>query len=120
MKNIPGCSISVTKLLLRRMCICSYYFRNFKINSIIMYSIIFLRKYFNFYYRANVVLGEYEMNNHGTDCAMDIDGVNDCTDGAISIPVKDIHIHPSYFGDVSSKGDIALIRLARAAPYTGK
>lgn len=51
---------------------------------------------------------------------MDIDGVNDCTDGAISIPVEDIRIHPSYSGEVSSQGDIALIRLAKAAPYTGK
>ncbi|XP_026316200.1 phenoloxidase-activating enzyme-like [Hyposmocoma kahamanoa] len=67
---------------------------------------------------VNVILGEYDITNHGKDCARDIDGVNDCTDGAISIPVEDIQIHPSYSGEISSQGDIALIRLAKAAPYT--
>lgn len=74
----------------------------------------------NFNFRTNVIVGEYDITHHGKDCATDIDGVSDCTDGAISIPVEDIQIHPSYSGEDSSQGDIALIRLAKAVPYTGK
>ncbi|CAG9792471.1 unnamed protein product [Diatraea saccharalis] len=67
----------------------------------------------NFNKPVSIRLGEYDVTHDGQDC---LEG-SDCTDPAVSIPIKEILIHPEY-DNVLKRNDIALIRLDGMANYT--
>lgn len=69
--------------------------------------------------RKLVRLGEYDTSNEDEDCVDVGVGGKDCTEGVTKIDVEAHIIHEEY--DVAKrKNDIALLRLAEMAPYTGK
>ncbi|XP_075985903.1 phenoloxidase-activating enzyme-like [Anticarsia gemmatalis] len=63
----------------------------------------------------SIRLGEYDLSHDGPDCMKVEGGGEDCTEGPTSIPIEKIIAHPEYR---DKKNDIALIKLARVAPYT--
>ncbi|XP_023950486.2 phenoloxidase-activating enzyme [Bicyclus anynana] len=66
----------------------------------------------------NVRLGDYNINNDGPDCVDVEGGGQDCTEGAIVVPIEKIIPHRGY--DPNSplrRHDIALLRLQTMAPY---
>ncbi|CAG9792469.1 unnamed protein product [Diatraea saccharalis] len=63
---------------------------------------------------VSVRLGEYDITHDGRDC---LTSSTDCTDPAVSIPIKEILIHPEYDHPLK-RNDIALIRLDGVANYT--
>ncbi|XP_026316216.1 phenoloxidase-activating enzyme-like isoform X2 [Hyposmocoma kahamanoa] len=67
----------------------------------------------------SVRLGEYDTSNNISeeDCATVSGGGVDCTEGAISIPIEKIIPHPNYKSK-TKKNDIALLRMAKPAPYS--
>ncbi|XP_013168734.1 PREDICTED: serine protease easter-like [Papilio xuthus] len=68
---------------------------------------------------VNVRLGEYNLLNTGPDCVITPGGGEDCTDGALVIPIEKIIVHEQYNpNDVNKHNDIALIKLSTMAPYT--
>lgn len=69
----------------------------------------------------NVRLGEYDVSFSGADCVQVEGGGTDCTDPVITIPIERTIPHQNY--NPASKlrrNDIALLRLAKMAPYTGE
>lgn len=70
--------------------------------------------------RTAVRLAEYDTTNPGKDCAEVEAGGIDCTDGTITIPIEKTIPHPQYNpGQAQNRNDIALIRLAQMADFTG-
>ncbi|KAL4704913.1 hypothetical protein ACJJTC_005701 [Scirpophaga incertulas] len=65
----------------------------------------------------SVRLGEYDIENEGRDSVNVASGVKDYTDGAISVPVEQIIVHPGY-DRVKKVNDIALLRLKHMVNYT--
>lgn len=55
-------------------------------------------------------LGEYDLYSQ-VDC---LEGV--CTDAIVKIDIEEITVHPGYDG---REHDVAILRLAKDAPYTG-
>ncbi|CAK1589514.1 unnamed protein product [Parnassius mnemosyne] len=68
---------------------------------------------------ANVRLGEYDTSNSGPDCVEAEGGGEDCTTGAVILPIEKITAHPEYNPtNALRRHDIALLRLSQMAPYT--
>ncbi|XP_032521800.2 phenoloxidase-activating enzyme-like isoform X1 [Danaus plexippus] len=68
----------------------------------------------------NIRLGEYDTSNSESDCVEGEGGGVDCADEVLVIPIEKIIAHEGY--DPMSplrRNDIALIRMATSAPYTG-
>ncbi|XP_075986219.1 phenoloxidase-activating enzyme-like isoform X2 [Anticarsia gemmatalis] len=66
-----------------------------------------------------VRLGEYDTTHEGPDCAPVDGGGEDCTDGAIKVPIEKTIPHELYgTGQFMRRNDIALIRMAQSAPFT--
>lgn len=63
------------------------------------------------FYRLTVRLGEYDTASK-IDCS---EGV--CSDKVVRINVTEIFAHPDY---VDKQNDIAVLKLEKDAPYTGK
>lgn len=70
---------------------------------------IIIKLYFLF--RLVARLGEYDLSSP-EDCVAGV-----CGDSVVRINVDDIVVHPDYDG---KDHDIAVLRLAEDAPYTGK
>ncbi|CAB3245128.1 unnamed protein product [Arctia plantaginis] len=67
----------------------------------------------------NIILGEYDTSHEGPDCVPALGGGEDCTDGAIRIPIEKIIIHPQYEDNSKlRRNDIALIKMTELAPFT--
>ncbi|XP_063631851.1 phenoloxidase-activating enzyme-like [Cydia splendana] len=66
---------------------------------------------------ANVRLGEYITTNDGPDC-VEVGGSQECSDGALKIPIEKVITHPDFHKEQNFHDDIALIRLAQMAPIT--
>lgn len=68
---------------------------------------------------THIRLGEYDTGREGPDCVPVEAGGEDCTEGALSIPIEKIIAHPQYEPKSTQKrNDIALIRMRRPAPFT--
>lgn len=69
-------------------------------------------------------LGEYDTSNDidTQDCVAVIAGGEDCTTGAVVIPIERTIPHPDYdpYDKRTRRHDIALVRTTESAPYTGK
>lgn len=69
-------------------------------------------------------LSEYDTSNNidQKDCVAQVGGGDDCTAGAVVIPIEEIIPHPDYdpYDKKTRRHDIALLRLTESAPYTGK
>lgn len=105
------------------------------IHSCFNYSTLVLMLWINFYAfvtkftftsicSRSVRLGEYDTSNElgQKDCKRCSGGGFDCTTGAISIPIEKIIPHPNYdpYDTKTRRHDIALIRLSKSAPFSGK
>lgn len=66
----------------------------------------------------NVVLGEYDKEHKGRDC-VSMNGQKECTDGELKIAIASVTVHEKY-NSHGLHNDIALIKLNKTAPYTGK
>ncbi|XP_013168733.1 PREDICTED: serine protease easter-like [Papilio xuthus] len=67
---------------------------------------------------VNVRLGEYDTSNSGQDCVEVEGGGEDCTDGALIVPIEKIIPHPEYNPtNALRRHDIALLRLGQLIPY---
>lgn len=67
---------------------------------------------------VNVRLGEYDTDTD-IDCFTS-EGIKDCTDPPITVPVAEKIVHKDYLPESSSQHhDIALLRLSRDVSYTG-
>ncbi|XP_068624276.1 phenoloxidase-activating enzyme-like [Battus philenor] len=67
----------------------------------------------------NVRLGEYDTSNNGPDCVEVEGGGEDCTTGALIVPIEKIIPHPGYNpSHALRRNDIALLRLGQMAPYS--
>ncbi|CAK1547621.1 unnamed protein product [Leptosia nina] len=67
----------------------------------------------------NVRLGEYDVRVTGRDCVEVEGGGTDCTDPMLPLPIEATIPHKDYNPSAKlRRNDIALIRLAKLAPYT--
>ncbi|XP_013147132.1 PREDICTED: serine protease easter-like [Papilio polytes] len=67
---------------------------------------------------VNVRLGEYDTSNSGQDCVEVEGGGEDCTEGALIVPIEKIIPHPQYDpNNALRRHDIALLRLGQLIPY---
>lgn len=65
-------------------------------------------------------MGEYDTTTN-PDCLKSThSGEINCIDKYVSIPIENIIIHPDYDPSDSFKNDLAIIRLSKEAPNTGK
>lgn len=68
---------------------------------------------------TRIRLGEYDTSVEGQDCTQVEAGGQDCTEGAIRIPIESIIAHTEYNPSFAPRyHDIALIRMTRVAPYS--
>lgn len=69
----------------------------------------------------NVRLGEYDVSNEvGKPDCVTHNGGNDCTEGAVVIPIEMVITHPDYSDTTIKRSDVALIKMSKSAPYSGK
>ncbi|CAB3225796.1 unnamed protein product [Arctia plantaginis] len=66
---------------------------------------------------VNIRLGDYKVSNEGADCTAVEGGREECSDGAITIPIETTIPHPNY-NSKDRSNDIALIRMIQNAPFT--
>ncbi|KAI5651638.1 trypsin domain-containing protein [Phthorimaea operculella] len=65
---------------------------------------------------TNVYLGDYNKSHTGPDCIQE-NGAEICSDGEVKIAIERMIPH-AYYNSQTLNNDIALIKLAKMAPYT--